>query len=266
MRHDEQADAETETYEHIPWSQLTLSSSSDRGKWMYVVAGLLVVAAIGAVIARMVWRPEVAVALPTTLPTSSQPAATEPPDSPPEPVLYSEADLMAAVVPQDVARRAAATAERFLRQWTSPVDGPWTYVEWATADKVEDLGDGLFRVRMVFQLLHGGTEGTVRLPVEAAEVTVKIEGEAANVIDGPIPAQVVQTVVVEPAAEPADLPDALGAAALETASVWGSPTILNGGLVDDLWRVVVEIQSPSGPLRTVAVWLTPDGRPADPVP
>ena len=48
---DELPDTETETYEHIPWSRLTLTNeAAGRGKWMYFATALLVAAAIAAAV------------------------------------------------------------------------------------------------------------------------------------------------------------------------------------------------------------------------
>ena len=46
---DDSTNQTTETYEHIPWSRLTLTNeTADRGRWMYLAAALLVVAAADA--------------------------------------------------------------------------------------------------------------------------------------------------------------------------------------------------------------------------
>lgn len=263
---DEIADTETETYEHIPWSQLTLTNeAADRGRWMYFIAALLIAAALAAVVARMVWRPEVAAAAPSTS-FITQPSVVEVPETVEPPAVYSEADLMAASPPLDVARKVATAAERYVREWANGSGDSWRYVEWVAAESVDDLGDGLFRVSLAMQLLVGGESGTVRLPVEGLDVMVKVAGDSTSVVDLPIPAVMESVAVTPPVVEPAVLSELLTQAALRAADPWGSGTIVGGGIVGDRWRVEVSVESPSGPVRLIAVWLTPDGSPTLPVP
>ena len=263
---DEIADTETETYEHIPWSQLTLTNeSADRGRWMYFIAALLIAAALAAVVARMVWQPEVATAAPSTS-FITQPPVVETPETVPAPAVYSEADLMAASPPLDVARKVATVAERYVREWANRSGDSWMYVEWAAAESVDDLGDGLFRVRLLMQLLAGGESGTVRLPLEAMDVMVKVAGESTSVVDLPVPVVMESLAVIPPVVEPTVLPELLTQAALRAADPWGSGTIVGGGPIGDRWRIEVSVESPYGPVRVIAVWLTPDGSPTLPLP
>jgi len=263
---NEIADTETETYEHIPWSRLTLpNESADRGRWMYFIAALLITAALAAVVARMVWRPEVAAAAPSTS-FITQPPVVEVAEIIDPPTVYSEADLMAAAPPLDVARKVATAAERYVREWANRSGDSWRYLEWIAAESVDDLGDGLFRVRLLMQLLVGGESGTVRLPVEGLDVVVKLAGDSTSVVDLPIPAVVDSVTATTPIVESAVLPELLTQAALRAADPWGSGTIVGGGTVGDRWRVEVAVESPSGPGRLIAVWLTPDGSPTLPLP
>jgi hypothetical protein len=263
---NELPDTETETYEHIPWSQLTLTNeAADRSKWMYFATALLVAAAIAAVIARMIWQPDVAVAVPTLASTVPPPVATVP-DTPSAPALYSEADLLAALPPRDIEQSVATTAERYVREWAGRSDDSWTYVEWVAVDSVEDVGEGLFQVRLLMQLLHGGEDGTVRLPVEGVEVMVLVEDESLSIVDLPSPARIGTVPVTSPPVEPAEPPEVVASAALDVTAPWGAGTILNTGVVGDRWRVEVEVASDPGPVRVVAVWLTPDGSPTFPMP
>ena len=264
---------DTETYEHIPWSQLTLTNSgAERGRWMYLVASLLVVAAIAAVVARMVWQPETAVTVPSASPVPTV-SITSTPETVPAAALYSEADLMAVSPPSDVALGVRATAERFLRNWATDSDESWTYVEWTTVDSVADLGDGLFQVSLLMQLLHGGEEGAVRLPVEGVVVTIQVDGDEMSVVDLPAPTGVKPVNVLDPlvgalypVVESGEIPDAVATAALERAASWGVGTISGGRRVGDLWRVEVSVESVLGPVRSVAVWLAADGSPRHPMP
>ena len=259
---EEELDTETETYEHIPWSQLTLTAeSNDRGRWMYAAAALLIVAAIAAVIARLVWQPEVAVATPSTIPTAP---AVQAPETVVTTGLLSEADLMAASPPLGIEQRVSAAAERFIRRWLGGTGERWGYVEWAAVESTEDLAEGRFRVRLLMQVLSGSDEGTVRLPVEAVELTMKVAGDEVSVIDLPAPVAVSQLDVDQPVTVADDAPAAVVAGALSAVEPWGEGRVVSSGLVGDRWRIEVAVQSTDGLVRVVAVWLTPDGARTDP--
>ncbi len=261
---DQLSDNETEIYEHIPWSRLTPTNETlARGRWVYFAAALLIAAAIAAVVARMVWQPEVAVAAPST---SSLRPMIEVPESVPLPALYSEADLMAASPPLDIGRKVASVAERYVRRWVGSSDDSWSYVEWMVVESVEDLGDGIFSVTVLMQLLAGGEAGTVRLPVEGLVVSVLVDGDAVAVVDLPTPVGVGALSVGRPVVGNAEIPAVVAQAALDTVAPWGTATVVGGGPVADRWRVEVEVESSEGLLRTVAVWMSPDGSPLAPVP
>lgn len=261
---DDSTDTTTETYEHIPWSRLTLTNqTADRGRWMYLAAALLVVAAVAAAVTRMIWQPGVASAVTST---SVVPApALQSPETLPPPSLYSEADLMAALPPPDVDRMVASAAELYVRRWgSSGVESGWRYVEWTSIAAVEDLGDGRFGVTLVLQLIEGGEGDPVRRPVEAARVTVELEGDDVTVVDLPVPVDVDPPPLAGHATVPAEVPPAIAAAARDVAAVWGPASVVESGLVGQTWRVVLEVESVAGPARLVAVWLTSDGEPVHP--
>lgn len=261
---DDSTNQTTETYEHIPWSRLTLTNeTADRGRWMYLAAALLVVAAAAAVVTRMIWRPDVASAVTST--TAIAAPAIRTPETLPPPSLFSEADLMASLPPPDVDRMVASAAEQYVRSWgSSGVESGWRYVEWTSTAAVEDLGDGRFGVTVVLQLIEGGPGDPVRRPVEAARVTVELEGDDLTVVDLPVPADLDPPALAEHAAVPGEPPPAIAAAAREVASVWGDASVLEAGQVGQTWRVVLDVESVAGPARLVAVWLTPDGEPVHP--
>ncbi|HSR45493.1 MAG TPA: hypothetical protein VLT15_09715 [Acidimicrobiia bacterium] len=261
---DQLSDNETEIYEHIPWSRLTLTNGTGaRGRWMYFAAALLIAAALAAVVARMVWQPGAAVAAPST--SSLRPIA-EIPEPVPPPVLYSEADLMAASPPLDIGRKVASVAERYVRRWAGGSDDSWSYVEWIIVDSVEDLGDGRFTATVLMQLLVAGETGTVRLPVEGLVITVLVDGDVVSVVDLPSPVGVGALSVGRPVAGNAEIPAAVARGALDAVAPWGTATVVGGGPVDDRWRVEVEVESSGGLLRTVAVWMSPEGLPVALVP
>ena len=116
------------------------------------------------------------------------------------------------------------------------------------------------------QLLAGGESGTVRLPLEAMDVMVKVAGESTSVVDLPVPVVMESLAVIPPVVEPTVLPELLTQAALRAADPWGSGTIVGGGPIGDRWRIEVSVESPHGPVRVIAVWLTPDGSPTLPLP
>lgn len=259
---EEDLDTETETYEHIPWSQLTLTNDlPDRGRWMYALAALLIVGAIAAVIARLVWQPNVASATPSTLPPLP---AIQVPETAVTTGLLSEADLMAASPPLGVEQRVSAAAERFVRRWLGGTGERWGYVEWAVVESTQDLGEGRFRVRLLMQVLSGSDEGTVRLPVEAVELTVKVAGDEVSVVDLPVPLAASRLDVDQPAMVADDPPPEVIAGALSAVEPWGVGLVVSSGRVGDRWRVEVAVESTDGLVRSVAVWLSPDGERTDP--
>lgn len=259
---EETSGTDSETYEHIPWSRLTLTNDpTHRGRWMYVAAGLLIVAAIGAVVARLVWQPEVAAA-PSS--TSPPPPANQVPATAITAAMLSEADLMAASPPRGVEQTVAASAERFVRQWLGGAGERWAYVEWTVVESVEDLGQGRFRVHLLMQLLSGAEDETVRLPVEAVVLTIRLEGDEVSVVDLPVPIPAARLSVDRPVIAATDPPPAVVTGALGAVAPWGEGTVVSSGLVGDRWRVEVSVKSPDGLVRTVAVWLTSDGERTDP--
>lgn len=256
---EEVPDQETEIYEHIPWSRLTVASNtSDRGKWMYMAAGLLMVAAIAAVMTRIVWKPGTAIAAPTTVQTrpvepveiTATSAAS---------VLYSEADLMAALPPVSVDHAVAAAARRYLREWIAVDVDSWAYVEWDAVESVDDLGGGLFRVLLRMQLLHTAEGETKRLPEESLEILVRVDGEAISIADLPSPTDAAPLALALPSVESVEIPPALAAAALKEVAHWGRGAIVFGGVVEDRWRIEMVVETGEGLSREVVVWLTADG-------
>ncbi len=85
-----------------------------------------------------------------------------------------------------------------------------------------------------------------------------------TVVDLPVPADVDAPALAEHAAVPAEAPPLIAAAAREVASVWGPASVVEAGRVGQTWRVVLEVESTTGPSRTVAVWFTQDGEQTDP--
>ncbi|MGH8937342.1 MAG: hypothetical protein ACRDXD_13950 [Acidimicrobiia bacterium] len=275
-----------EEVEFIPWSDLVARHQESRPWLAYLVAGAVVAAALGAVGARAVWRPEA-----TATPTSASAVAEEVPAPPPVTTLplYSEADLLAGSDDRDH-QWAATRAEWFVTDYFTadaepggstavraalpeggplppfPQDDPGgglSYVEWARAFRVERLGEGLFRVAVAYRALGAPAEGAFRrLPVRAVEVVVAVGPDGASAVtDLPAPAPL--PADLEPGGWPAEgapAPPAVLEAALAQASEWGeSPEVLSSTGAGAGWRVVVSVADSAGTRWPLALWLDETG-------
>ncbi len=297
--------SEREEYEHVPWSELTADKAPDRRWLAYLAAAALVAGALGLVAVRTLWpgSPAAApVSVETTAPSPPppDPAATAEslpapsPLDPAGPVLYSEADLLAAPAAATGAEAAVMKAEWFVADYfTSDGDGrgsldvrtalpgdadlprlphdgapgPISYVEWARAFRVSDVGDGLHRVGVAFRTVAGAAgEPLARQPVRAVEVVVRTSPGGVAVVDLPAPATLPLDVGYPawPAAAAAELPASVTAAALQDAEVWGEdPEIAGGTGAPGGWRVVVTVVDPSGARWPLSLWYGDDGVPAE---
>ncbi|MCJ7725481.1 MAG: hypothetical protein MUP76_03730, partial [Acidimicrobiia bacterium] len=116
-------DDQHEEVEHIPWGELLASNDDGRRRTLYLAAGAVAALVLGIVVTRALTSPSVpqstpapvAEAVASTVPVPVTVVVTVPATdptttttaTPPVPVLYTEADLMA--FPPDLAARAAAT-------------------------------------------------------------------------------------------------------------------------------------------------------------
>jgi len=193
----------SEEFEYIPWSQLANQQRTQRNRTMYIAAGVIAAIAVGALVAR------------STLGQASaqpEPSAPQAPATTSAPIeqtttttsasLYSEADLMA-LIEGEATRAVAARAEWFVHDYfTADNDPTWyddivaavrdsiipdisqptapTYVEWAKAYEVIETMPGRFRATVVFRTIGG--EPYERLPVQAVELKVAIEGDGGTTI------------------------------------------------------------------------------------
>lgn len=153
-----------EELEQIPWSELV---SKPRRPAPWAVALL-----VGLVVGGIVWfrfgLPPVEAPAAATAPPRS--ALTPPVDiaEPGEAVMVSEADLRADDEPSELLAMGAAVVE--IRALSSTRH----YVEWAVADNVTALGDGIWAVRVAFQVLVPGPDGAERSAVRRVEVPMQI--------------------------------------------------------------------------------------------
>jgi hypothetical protein len=200
---------------------------------------------------------------------------------------FSEADLLA-TAPGQSELAAAARAEWFVVDYFSTGGNPAadeevreafpvgarlpgvsgqgaSYVEWVATSRIEAVGNGRFRSRVLFRTLVSGDEESYRrMPVQAVDVVVDVDEKGAtSVVDLPMPAEVGQTPPTGSWADPSDsLPEAVRHAALHVAGTWGSlPTMIEAGEKGTGWRVVVEAGDQAGIRWPLTVWLTEFGEP-----
>jgi hypothetical protein len=196
--------------------------------------------------------------------------------------LYSEADLMA--FPTGTEERAAvARAEWFVTDYFTadlepngsadvrtalpagadlpdlPQDaaGSLSYVEWARAFRVEDVGIGRYVVGVAFRSLGAPPDrGFYRLPVRAVEVLVEVTAEGGSVVVD-LPRPVALPAAPEPAAWPVEsgeAPRSVVRSAIAAVGGWGTePRLIAAQPVDDGWRVVVTVADEVGNRWPVAV-------------
>ncbi len=216
---------------------------------------------------------ETTTSVPTTVTVLVAVPATDPPTTTttttvPAPVLYTEADLMA--FPSDLGSRAAvARAEWFVTDYFTAdlepngtadlrgalpagVDLPempqdaaigLSYVEWARAFRVEEDGDGSYRVGVVYRLLGAPPEqGFQRLAVRAVEVRVAVsESGGSVVLDLPSPVAVPAGPTPEGWPTVGEIPPQVVVdGAMTAAAGWGSEQRLLGTFrVAGGWRVML---------------------------
>lgn len=261
----ETPDSDIETYEHIPWSRLTLTNEvGERGRWMYYIAGLLLVAAIAAVVARNLWKPTVAAVVPSTVLVA--PTVPTVPISTDGPMIYSEADLMATApdlgesdgdFPQSVA--VVAVAEQYVREWVQETEAGWNYVEWVRVRSIERIDRNTSRVVVLMQVVHGGDSDTVRMPVEAVELIIEAGEEAMSIADLPVPVPTEPIELGSFDAVSEEVPNSIAASALNRLAGFGDPFVIGASRIGDLWRVEMGVTTHHGFERFYAVWVTAEG-------
>jgi len=262
-----------EELEHVPWADLMAETEPEdrRRKAIYLGVAMVGALVLGVIVARSWWAPPPA---PVPLaPGETAVAATTLPDIPDLP-LYSEADLMADP-PDPAARLAMVRAEWFVTDYFTAdlepsgsadvraalpasvaddlaldVGDAVSYVEWARAYRVDEVGDGTYRVAVAFRTLGAPPDrGFTRQPVRAVEVLVAVGGDSgAAVLD--LPAPIALPVGPEAPAwegEEATLPQEIVDLVSTRASLWGAePRIVSARHLDGEWRVVVTIADAVG--------------------
>ncbi len=286
-RSDESAEP-VEMYEHIPWAQLAVPSREKKTWVAYLAAGAIAVAALAAMVVRSVGSapepPSPAVPV-----TEAVPITTPWPLPQTEAPLLTEADLLAAT-PGQSEMSASARAEWFVSDYFSAGGNPGdhqrvldalpegarlpaapngassSYVEWATTSRVEAIGNERFRSTVLFRLLASTEEESyVRLPVQAVDVVVEVDGEGATrVVDLPMPVEIPIGPPVSVWEEQSEeIPDPVRAGALHIAGSWGAePEIIEGSERQDGWRIVVMVADGAGVRWPLTLWLTDQGDPA----
>jgi hypothetical protein len=278
---------EHEEFEQIPWSELTARPPGGKRRLAYLVAGALgaLVVAVLVVRAFLSTSPAVPVAPGVTVagdepastsstaaaaaPTTSAAASTAPA------LLYREADLMA--FPATPGERAAvARAEWFVTDYFTadleptgsadiraalpggaavpemPQDaaGGLSYVEWARAFRVEELGGGLYRIGVAFRALGAPPDrGFYRLAVRAVEITVAVaEDGGSTVVDLPTPVALPAGPEPPPwPEEAAEAPQWVLDAAVSTAGTWGvEPRLVSVHRAETGWRVILTLADEVG--------------------
>lgn len=275
-----------EELEHVPWADLMAESEPEdrRRRTIYLGAAIVGAMVLGVIVARTWW---VAPPMPTSVaPSAEVPIAATTLPILPELPLYSEADLMADP-PDPAARLAMVRAEWFVTDYFTAdlepsgsaevraalpasvamelsldIGAAVSYVEWARAYRVEEAGDGIYRVAVAFRTLAAPPDrGFTRQPVRAVEVLIAVEGEGATVVDLPSPAFVALGPEAwafegEEATPPQEIVDQVST----RASLWGmEPRIVSARHLDGEWRVVVTIADFAGARWPFALRLTSEG-------
>jgi hypothetical protein len=275
-----------EELEHIPWADLMAESEPEdrRRKTIYLGVAIVGAMVLGVIVARTWWA---APSIPTPLAPEAQIpiAATTIPEIPELP-LYSEADLMADP-PDPAARLAMVRAEWFVTDYFTAdlepngstevraalpasvaadlsldVGEAVSYVEWARAYRVDEAGDGTYRVAVAFRTLGAPPDrGFTRQPVRAVEVLIAVAGDGATVLDLPAPtffALGPEAPVWE--GEEATPPQEVVDEVSTRASLWGSePRIVSARHFDGEWRIVVTIADAVGARWPFALRVTQEG-------
>jgi hypothetical protein len=120
---------------------------------------------------------------------------------------------------------------------------------------VSQESPGTYRVVVRASLLSAiGTEEYQRLPARALAWTLRWEREGWRLLDLPEQIDVPLLLPAEPLPA-AEIPEAIRAAASQAGSV------LTGGPVGELWRVVIAVEDPVGGSWPMVRWFAPDGVP-----
>lgn len=217
----------------------------------------------------------------TTASTTSQNTAAGGPQA------WSEADLLA-IPAETLAAEAAAVAEWLASDFftvdggtqiaddlkrvfpegsllPAAIPGARSFVEWARALSVQETAPGLYEVLVVVRRL-GAAEGESYRRVAPIGVVISLAWteQGWSVIDLPVLADA-PLLVQAPAWSQTDVPAEIAAAAADSTG----GEVLAGIQVGDNWRLVVQIDDPTGVSWPMVIWSDPVGNripvPAQPV-
>lgn len=278
---DYEGDAPQE-YEQIPWSHLVPVQRDRSMQLALVVVAAIALLLAGLFVMRRGPGPDPIVAATTVAPISASPSplpaeieVAEPPPatSPPEPQIYSEADLMAVLPPNgDMELMAVARAELFVADYFT-IDGDGgladrvgaslpdavvlpqsdgsliSYVEWVRAVAVKLTGQGAYVVTVWFRTLVGNESGGFsRTDVRAVDVELEVDGFGRLAIaDLPAVTTVASAGIADPWPEPVNPPPEIVGAGVESLADFGSsPELTAAGQDQDGWRLLFAVGDASG--------------------
>lgn len=135
----------------------------------------------------------------------------------------------------------------------APAEGQRIFVESVRAISVTEESPGLYRVVVRASLLSAtGSEEYQRLPARALAWTLRWQREGWRLLDLPEQIDLPHLLPAErlPTAE---IPEVIRSAASQEGSV------LVGGPVGDLWRVVIAVPDSAGGSWPTVRWFSPDG-------
>jgi len=261
-----------EELESIPWSRLLEEGRPRGNRLIYIAAGAIILFALAAIAARTLWRPSVAEPPPLAVSMTTAPTTTSVPAA--LPVLFSEADLMAALDAES-SRAAAAFAEWFVYDFFT-VDGDpnaieavaealppgvpadllphgstdkVTYVEWARSARVTEISAGRFEVLVMFRTVSADPDTPyARGRMRAVTVPMQMSGSGGfRLTELPAPAFVPQRPDVPTWESPLG-PGAAGPNAAATALSWRDTAFegLEAELIDGRWRLLFRNALESG--------------------
>lgn len=241
---DTDGDTDVEIFERIPWE--SLEKNPDRRWIAYLVAGALVLGAVGVSLGRQLTAGGTLDDPAPTTTTVAAPPSTNPavrpttvPDTivanPGAPGAWTEADLMAlSDVPLELA--AATTAEWFVVDYFTrddPGEGR-SFVDWAGALETAWVDPTTVDVTVAMRRLAAAPGAEYRrMAPEAWTVTVELGEEVWSVVEGPVEAGPVELSVTIPAID-APVPAEV-AATLDGEEVGGAVEVGGRWLAEVEW-------------------------------
>jgi hypothetical protein len=263
-----------EEFERIPWGHISSAAPARPVTWRLAAYGLVGAMAVAGITVSLVSRGN-PIPAPTTIVMATAATTIAPTTLTTTSVAISEAELMA-IPDAVVASEAAAWAEVLTESYwgvdgtgtsalapylpsssplPTPAQGQRVFVESVRALSVVEEGPGLYRIVVRASLLTAtGAEEYRRLPIRALAWNLRWERDGWRLLDLP---EQVELPKLLPASEfpTTEVPEVIRTAASQ------SGTVLSGGPVGDLWRVVVAVSNTSGGTWPVVMWYAPDGVP-----